>query len=215
MRTAGITAIAVRRLARPEMASVACVGCGPIARMQLWTLFDQFPLLASAHLFDVNRDAAERLAAELDACGASGAVVESSAEVAVGKGDVVITCTTAERPYLAYEWLRPGALVANVSLMDVDKDVFLRADKLVVDDWDQCNREGKTIHELVREGRLARADLHAELGDIVADRRPGREHDEEVILLNPMGMAIADLACAQAVYHAALHDGVGTWLSLG
>lgn len=215
MRTAGVTAVAVRHLAREGFDSVACLGCGPIARLQLETLLDQFPSVTRVDLFDLCRDAAERLAAELGASGAADVVVRSSAEAAVRDGDVVLTCTTADRPYLSHDWLRPGALVANVSLMDVEKAAFVRADKLVVDDWDQCNREGKIIHQLVQEQRLARTDLHAELGEIVAGWRPGRENDEEIILFNPMGMAIADIACAQAVYLSALHHGVGRRLPLG
>lgn len=215
MRTAAVTAVAARHLAREGFASVACLGCGPIARLQLRTLLEQFPSLDQVHLFDLRRDAADRLAADLADSDGGGVVVHSSAEAAVRRGDVVITSTTADRPYLGHDWIRAGALVANVSLMDVEKTAFLRADKLVVDDWDQCNREGKIIHQLVQEGRLTRTDLHAQLGEIVAGRRPGRERDEEIILFNPMGMAIADIACAQAVYHAALHEGVGRRMSLG
>jgi ornithine cyclodeaminase len=141
-------------------------------------------------------------------------VVVESAEAAVRGAEVVVTATVAERPWLPYSWLRPGAFVANVSIQDVHEEVFLRADKVVVDDWDQCNREGKVIHRLVESGRFSRERLHAELGEIVAGTRPGRERPDEIVLLNPMGMAIEDIACAQAIYEAALEKGAGTWLTL-
>jgi ornithine cyclodeaminase len=92
--------------------------------------------------------------------------------------------------------------------------VFLRADKVVVDDWDQSNREKKVINQLVTEGLFSREMLHAELGEIVSGDRPGRERDDEIILLNPMGMAIEDVACAQALYQQALTLNCGTWLEL-
>jgi ornithine cyclodeaminase len=98
--------------------------------------------------------------------------------------------------------------------MDVYKDVFLKVDKVVVDDWDQCNREKKVINQLVLEGRFSRKQLYAELGEILIGSRSGRESDEEIILLNPMGIAIEDIACAQAIYRRALANDVGTWLSL-
>jgi ornithine cyclodeaminase len=121
-----------------------------------------------------------------------------------------VTATVAERPWLPYTWLSPGCFFSNVSIMDVHKDVFLSAAKVVVDDWDQCNREGKMFHQLTGDGRFSREQLHAELGQILTGDRPGRETDTEVILLNAMGMAVNDVACAQAIYERAVAAGIGT-----
>ena len=98
--------------------------------------------------------------------------------------------------------------------MDVQKEVFLHVDKVVVDDWDQSNREKKIIHQLVEEGLFSREQLHAELGEIVVGAKPGRESADEIILLNPMGMAVEDIACAHAIYEQARATNTGTWLSL-
>jgi ornithine cyclodeaminase len=119
-----------------------------------------------------------------------------------------------DAPYLMFDWLKPGAFVSNVSIMDVHKDVYTKADKVVVDDWDQSNREKKIINQLVLEGRFSREKLHAELGQIVIGEKPGRETDDEIILLNPMGMALDDLVCARHFYHLAQASGVGTQLPL-
>jgi ornithine cyclodeaminase len=85
---------------------------------------------------------------------------------------------------------------------------------VVVDDWDQSNREKKIINQLVLEGRFSRERLHAELGEIVIGARSGRENDNEIILLNPMGMAIDDLICASYFYRLAHERGIGTRLPL-
>ena len=98
--------------------------------------------------------------------------------------------------------------------MDVHKEVFLKADKVVVDDWEQSNREKKVINQLVLEGRFSREQLHAELGEIIIGHRPGRGSNEEIIVLNPMGMAIEDIACAQVIYQKALAAQIGSYLSL-
>jgi ornithine cyclodeaminase len=66
----------------------------------------------------------------------------------------------------------------------------------------------------VLEGAFSRERLHAELGEVVGGRRPGRQRDDEIILLNPMGIAVADVACAAEVYQRAKRHGVGTWLDL-
>ncbi len=137
-----------------------------------------------------------------------------SAESAVRAADVVVTCTVTSTPYLAFDWLKPGAFISNISIMDVHKDVYERADKVVVDDWDQSNREKKIINQLVLEGRFSREQLHAELGEIVIGDRPGRENEDEIILLNPMGMAIDDIICARHFYRLAHERGTGTRLPL-
>jgi ornithine cyclodeaminase len=137
-----------------------------------------------------------------------------TAEEAVREGEVVITCTVADSPYIPYSWFKKGVFISNVSIMDLHKEVFLKADKVVVDDWFQSNREKKVINQLVLEGLFSREQLHAELGEIVIGQRPGRESNEEIILLNPMGMAIEDIACAQVIYQKAIAAQVGTWLSL-
>jgi ornithine cyclodeaminase len=214
-RTAGVTCLAAEHLARRGFTELALVGCGVIGRTQVVALLEQFEHIEAIHLFDARPGAAHELAELLGARGGDVAVrVAASAQDAVRAGEVVVACTVTDRPYIPFAWLRRGALVANVSIMDVHKDVFLGADKVVVDDWDQCNRERKLLDELVIEGAFSREQLHAELGEVVAGRRPGRERDDEIILLNPMGIAVEDVACAAEVYLRARRQGVGTWLDL-
>lgn len=212
-RTAAVTAVAARHLARPGFATLTCVGCGPIGRRQVLTLLEQFPSVRTVWLYDLQPGAAAGLAEELGRLRPKVEVdIAADPESAVRAGDVVVTATVADRPWLPAAWLRPGTLLANVSIMDAAKDVFLSADKVVVDDWDQCNREGKVLHQLTTEGSFSRERLHAELGEVVTGRRPGRETDDEMILLNPMGMAVIDVACAKAVYDRARQAKIGTWL---
>lgn len=215
MRTAAITAVATRHLARKNFTDIACIGCGPIARMQLQTLLEQFPNIIRIHLFDLSRNAANTLADVLARnYPNTDFLIADSAKFAVRAADVVVTCTTTDSPYLTYDWLNPGVFISNISIMDVHKDVYEKADKVVVDDWDQSNREKKIINQLVLEGRFSREQLHAELGKIVIGAKPGRENDNEIILLNPMGMAIDDIICARHFYQLACARGIGTQLPL-
>ncbi|HDK3780501.1 TPA: 2,3-diaminopropionate biosynthesis protein SbnB, partial [Staphylococcus aureus] len=82
------------------------------------------------------------------------------------------------------------------------------------DDWSQCNREKKTINQLVLEGKFSKEALHAELGQLVTGDIPGREDDDEIILLNPMGMAIEDISSAYFIYQQAQQQNIGTTLNL-
>jgi 2,3-diaminopropionate biosynthesis protein SbnB len=214
-RTAAVTCLAAEHLAREDFTDVTLVGCGMIGRTQIAALLEQFEQIGTIHLFDVRPDAARDLAELLNTQRGDIAVrVAVSAEEAVRAGEVVVACTLTDRPYIPLAWLEPGTLVCNVSIMDVHKDVFLGADKVVVDDWEQSNREKKLINQMVLDGSFSREQLHAELGEVVSGRRAGREDDDEIILLNPMGIAVEDIACAAEVYLRAKQQGIGTWLDL-
>ncbi|MGN7470597.1 2,3-diaminopropionate biosynthesis protein SbnB [Brevibacillus sp. SAFN-007a] len=215
MRTAAVTVIGTRYLAKKDFQTVACMGCGVIASTQLRSMLEQFPQISTIYLFDLNSDSARRLAGQLrEKAPSVEVVIATSAEQAVRAGEVIITCTVVDKPYIPFEWLQKGAFVSNISIMDVHKEVFLQADKVVVDDWDQSNREKKVINQLVLEGSFSREQLHAELGEIVLGKKPGRESDEEIILLNPMGMAVEDIASAYEIYQKAVAENVGTRLPL-
>lgn len=215
MRTAAVTVVAARHLAPPDFRALAVIGCGPVGGHHIKSFLEQFPSIRAVHLHDAVPEAAARLARSFQArfpgvrfC------VEPGPEEAVAAGETVVTCTVAPAPWLRWSWLRTGAFLANVSIMDAEKEVFERAHKVVVDDWDQCNREGKVICQLVQEGRFSRDRLHAQLGEIVVGDRPGREAPDETILLNPMGMAIGDIVCADHFHRAARARGAGTLLPL-
>lgn len=215
MRTAAVTSLAAFYLARRNFNSVSCIGCGPIARMQLQTILEQFSSVSKICLFDLNPKATDNLITEIKTKFPEVDYQSvTSAEEAVRSSEVVITCTVTDKPYIPYDWLQKGSFVSNVSIMDLHKDVFLKANKVVVDDWEQSNREKKIINQLVVEGLFSREKVHAELGKIIDGSCPGRESDEEIIILNPMGMAIEDVACAQMIYQKAINENIGTSLSL-
>ncbi|WP_420872703.1 2,3-diaminopropionate biosynthesis protein SbnB [Paenibacillus ehimensis] len=215
MRTAAVTVVAARYLAREKFQTIACVGCGLIAKAQLTSLLEHYAQVGHIHLFDQSQAAAEKLSEIVRIHFPHVRVtVADSAEQAVREGEVVVTCTVADTPYIPFEWLRKGAFVSNISIMDVHKEAYLRADKVVVDDWEQSNREKKVLNQLVLEGRFSKERLHAELGEIVIGAKPGRESEEEIIILNPMGMAIEDISCARRIYTQALREGAGVRLPL-
>jgi 2,3-diaminopropionate biosynthesis protein SbnB len=215
MRTAAVTSVAARYLARKGFKHAACLGCGLIAKAQMTSLLEQFPHMETIHLFDTSSQAAECLAKDIRRRFPQVRVcVEPSSEHAVKQGEVVVTCTVTDKPYIPFAWLQKGTFISNISIMDVHKEVFLQADKVVVDDWEQSNREKKILNQLVLEGRFSREQLHAELGEIVIGAKAGRESDSEIIILNPMGMAIEDIACARGIYLRAMEMNAGTCLSL-
>lgn len=215
MRTAAVSVIGARHLAKKGFTTVSCIGCGVIAQMQLTSMLEQFDSIQNVHIYDLNSETAGRLAGILAQNFPHVTIhVEETVESTVRKAEVLITATVVAEPYIPFEWIQKGTFISNISIMDLHKDVFLHADKVVVDDWDQSNREKKIINQLVLEGRFSREQLHAELGEILIGKKNGRESDSEIIVLNPMGMAIEDIACAAELYNLAVEKNIGTRLPL-
>jgi ornithine cyclodeaminase/alanine dehydrogenase-like protein (mu-crystallin family) len=129
---------------------------------------------------------------------------------AVAASGIVITCTTARRWFIAREMVRPGTFVAGVGADNEDKQeldpALLAASKLVTDLTEQCAAIGD-LHHAVAAGAMSTADVHAQLGEIVAGLKPARESEEEIIVFDSTGVALQDVAAAAAVYRRARADG--------
>jgi alanine dehydrogenase len=131
---------------------------------------------------------------------------------AIAGSDIVITCTTAQRFFVARDMVRPGTFVAGVGADGENKqelDPLLLADsKLVTDITEQCCAIGD-LHHAIAAGVISSADVHAELGEIVAGLKPARACEEEIVVFDSTGTALQDVAAAAAVYSRALECGEG------
>ncbi|MDN6630498.1 MAG: 2,3-diaminopropionate biosynthesis protein SbnB, partial [Staphylococcus equorum] len=215
MRTAAVSVIAAQKLAKKGFEALTIIGCGLIGDRQLQSMLEQFDHIKQVYVFDqFEKASANFIEKWAEARPEIHFVQATTAKEAVENGEVVITCTVTDKPYIEYDWIQKGTFISNISIMDIKKDVFTQADKVLVDDWSQANREKKTINQLVLEGRFSREALHAELGELLTGAKPGRENDEEIILLNPMGMAIEDISSAYYIYKEAKQQQIGTTLSL-
>jgi ornithine cyclodeaminase len=215
MRTGAASGVAARYLARRDARRVGLIGAGVQNRTQLMALQVACPGLRRADVFDIHPDRAELFAAEMGAQLGMDVRVAPGAEDAVRAADIVVTATTATRPIIATGWLAPGSLYAHISGYECEYDVIRQADKVVVDDWEQVkHRMASTVAYMWRDGLFSDTDLYAELRELVAGPKPGRENDDEVIVFSPIGLGLHDLALAWRVYQTARVRGLGQRLSL-
>jgi ornithine cyclodeaminase/alanine dehydrogenase-like protein (mu-crystallin family) len=141
--------------------------------------------------------------------------IADSAEEVVRQAGGLGTATTTLRPIVKHGWLTPGSFYAHVSGYEAEYDVLRHVDKVIVDDWPTVkHRMYSTVALMWRDGEFADEDIYAELGEIVAGQKPGRENDEEIILFSPIGMGLHDLAVAQRIYQTALDLGIGQKVTL-
>jgi len=132
---------------------------------------------------------------------------------ALRESDICVTCTPSRRPFVLLEDIAPGAFVAAVGADSPDKQELdpplLAASKLVVDAREQCAEIGE-LHHALDQGLLRPEQVHAELSDLAAGTRPGRESASEITVFDSTGTALQDVAAAALVYEKALRAGVGS-----
>ncbi len=208
-RTAAVAQICFRELAPRRPYSVGLLGAGPIAAAVIDALSHE-PNLSHINIFDPRSDRSQQLASQKQRDAGPTVTAVSSVSAATIDSDCVVTATVGSKGYLNMQNCGTKPLFVGLSLDDASEDLFLSFDKIVVDSFDDCNREEKLLHRLVKEGRFNRDRVHAEIGQILIGLRNGRETSSETFLVNPMGMAVEDVATAAWVYRTAIRQGIGT-----
>jgi alanine dehydrogenase len=202
IRTAAATAVAAKYLAREECETMLVCGCGGQAAAQLQALLC---VRKPRRIFAYDRDASR---ADAFSARFSAEVADDLAEAARAS-DIIVTCTTATRYFITREMLRPGAFVAAVGAdnehkQEIDPRLLQQA-KVVTDLTEQAARIGD-LHHAIDAGVMTAADVHAELGEVIAGRKSARERADEVIVFDSTGTGLQDVAAAVAVYGSALQE---------
>ena len=212
MRTGAVTAVGAKYLARKDSKVLGHIGARGTAYWNvrlLDRLFD-FDEIRVHSRRPESRDAfAERLSRDL------GKRVLATADwrSCVDGADIVVEASRLEAPapMLKTEWIKPGAFVVPYGTMSaIELSLTDIMSKLVVDDWGQC-KTGKfgSLRAHVEAGKLSESTLHAELGQIVAGLKPGRERDDETILFWHRGLSLSDIALGHAMLAKGERLGIG------
>ena len=217
VRTGAASGIATRLLARPDASTAGIIGAGVQAKTQLEAVCAVRPI-AEARVYDVVPDAAAAYASEMSERLGITVRPAASAEEAVRDMDVVCAASTSKTPVVLGDWLREGAHVNgvgshSVDARELDTQAILRS-KVVVDTMDAAMAEAADLLIPIEEGAITRDHIHAELGDVITGKKPGRTSEQEITLFKSQGLAIQDVATAQLVYRMAKERGIGTEVNL-
>ncbi|HYF21348.1 MAG TPA: ornithine cyclodeaminase family protein [Ramlibacter sp.] len=215
IRTAAATALAATFGARPGATRAAIIGCGVQAGYQLEALAACFPL-REVRVFDIDAAKAAAFARTAStgtlSCRSVATVVE-----AVEGAEICVTCTTSKAPVLTGPMALDGCFVAAVGADNPEKHevdpALMRRARILVDDLDACASGGDLAHAL-RSGLVSRTDVHADLADLAAGRKSGRETDSELVIFDSTGSGVQDVALAWAAYRASLAAAVGDRFAL-
>jgi ornithine cyclodeaminase/alanine dehydrogenase-like protein (mu-crystallin family) len=206
IRTAAVSAVATRALARPDARRVAILGAGAQARGHVHAMravLDD----PEIRLWARRLEAAEALAGEV------GATVSPSVDSALFGAEVVCTTTAAREPIVEKRWLARGAHVNAVGYSgpngrELDTET-VASSSFFTDRRESCVSEAGDYLLAAAEGVIGPDHIRAELGEVLAEMHPGREHEDELTVFESLGIAVEDLASAELVVRRARERGVG------
>jgi ornithine cyclodeaminase len=230
IRTAAVSAVATRALAREDASGLAIIGAGVQARSHLEAMACVRPIKrvrVAARTFE----SAQRFA---KACqkrnreGGQVAIASSSkmspliiepvesAEAAVRGADIIVTATTSFEPVMKREWISPGAHINAVGTYspkarELDTATMVAA-TLFVDRRESALNEAGDYILAAADGAIGPEHIRAELGEVLIGAHPGRTSEDEITVFKSLGLAIEDLAAAAHVYEKARTQSLGSWV---
>jgi ornithine cyclodeaminase/alanine dehydrogenase-like protein (mu-crystallin family) len=202
IRTAAVSAVATRALARKDASTLAIIGAGVQGRSHLEAM-RALRGWERIVVWSRTRAHAEQLGVE----------VADNAEEAVGGADVVCTVTSSREPVLHRDWLKDGAHVNAVgssisTTRELDTETMAAA-ALFVDRRESTLNESGDYLLAAEEGAIGPDHIRAELGEVLTGAK-GRRSDDELTVFKSLGLAVEDLAAAQFVVRRARERGLGT-----
>jgi ornithine cyclodeaminase len=220
IRTAAVSALATRLLAREDADELAIIGAGTQGRMHLEAMTVVRPVKhvrvwsrTTEHARALAQVARERFDLRADVC--------STPAQAVERASIVCTTTASATPVVEGEWLRPGTHVNAVgacipTTRELDTEAVRRA-RLYVDRRESALAEPGDILFPLKEGAIGKDHIVAEIGELLlpGGDRLRRGSEEEITIFKSLGLAVEDLAAAHHVYRKASADGSGNWITLG
>ncbi len=201
LRTAAATAVSMKYLARSDASNIGVVGCGYQAGWHVRVLAKIFPHCKFT-AFDIDHNRMKNFIAQMGNEGIEVKAAQSCEELVRGS-DVVVTVTTSKTPVVFNEWVREGTHISAIGgytpeMVEIDPQLTARS-KLVVDSRKAVKEEAGDILKPIEMGLMSFEHIHAEIGEIVAGLKKGRENDREITIFKSVGLAVQDAAASKVV----------------
>jgi alanine dehydrogenase len=217
LRTGAASGAATDALAREDARVAAVFGAGAQGRTQLEAVRAVRPI-EEAWIYDVNPEQAEAFADQMSELLALPINVAETPAQAVRRADVVCTATTSSTPVFDDAAVRPGTHINAIGaytpqMQEIPAETILRA-KVVIDHHEAALAEAGDLLIPMEQRHMTEEHIYAEVGEIIAGVRVGRETAEEITLFKSVGVAVQDVAAARAALEAAQELGLGTEVAL-
>lgn len=214
MRTAGgHGVVAAKYLSKKNPRSLAIIGCGGQGRNGAGGFLEQFPSLREIRLYDAYPAACEAVAGQYQ--GRARFQICRTPEEAVRHSDIVLTCSSSQEVLVEKDWIEKGMTLISINAFsDLSPEATKLADKWVLGVYQEDRHNILSNPELSHGIKLDESKVYAQMPEIIKGEKPGREHENEIILYSHMGMGAFDVACAHIAYKRALEKGLGVSLEV-
>ena len=214
-RTAAVSAVATRLLARPDAEQLGIIGAGVQARTHLEAL-SIVRSIKRARVACRTRDHAVQLVAEMQDRVPFPIQAVDSNEEAVRGADIIVTATSAHEPVLKREWIAGGAHINAIGThspqsREIDTETMATA-RIFADRRESVLNEAGDYLLAVQEGAVSPESIIAEVGEVVIKTKQGRTSPNEITLFKSLGLAIEDVVCAEYLFRKAQTENVGRWV---
>jgi ornithine cyclodeaminase len=218
IRTAAVSGVATRALARADADTLAILGSGVQARTHIDAMFAVRPF-RRVRVWSRSADHARALVAKAGWTHRAEFEVVDDAKSAVMNADVVCTVTAAREPVLRGAWLRPGTHVNAVgaslpTARELDTEAVRRS-RVFVDRRESALNEAGDLLIPMHEGAIVEDHIAAEIGELLSGHDAGRGDSSEITLFKSLGLAVEDLASAHYLYDRAKRERAGSWVEFG
>jgi len=213
IRTAAVSAVATRLLAREDATQLGIIGAGVQARTHLTALAAVRPL-KQARVACRNIEHAEQLAREMQAEFPIEPVRTN--EEAVRNADLIVTATSSLEPVINKDWISPGAHVNAIGThsptsREIDSATMAAA-RIFVDRRESALNESGDYLLAAKEGLVTPESIVAEIGELLIGTKSGRTSATDITLFKSLGLAIEDVVTAEYLYGKAKSQQTGTWI---
>jgi ornithine cyclodeaminase/alanine dehydrogenase len=210
-RTGAASALSARYLARPECETVGILACGVQGRTNLQAMATLFPI-KRVYAYDILPDVQRRYVQEMSEKLGLEVIGVDEPRKAVVESDIVVTSGPILKhpaPTIGKDWLKPGSFASAVDFDSYWKpEAFAQMDRIATDDHAQFQYY-RTVGYFPET-----PDPYADLGELVAGLKPGRQSPQERTMAMNLGLALDDMAVAPEIYRRAMERGIGTLLKL-
>ncbi len=213
LRTGASAAVASKYLAKNDVRKITIVGAGEQGRNCLRS-FDLIYKNLQVFVVDISAEHRKKFIDEMSKEVSATLVDSPDVSAAVRESDVIVLVTTAREPFVKEEWISRGALVlAMGSFQQIEDGFALSSDKIIVDSWAQAAHRGE-LKKLVESGKISEVDISAEVGEVLAGKKQGRNNDSERILTVLVGLGAHDICISQHIYQKAKEMNIGCYAEL-
>ena len=215
IRTAAVSAVATRRLARADASELAIIGAGVQARSHLEAMACVCSI-SRARIASSRFEHGRQFASEMQTRFTFPIEAVETAEAAVRGANLIVTATTSREPVIRRQWISSGAHINAVgtyspAAREIDT-ATMAASSLFVDRRESALNEAGDYLIAAKEGAFGPEHIRAELGEVLIGASPGRTSPDEITIFKSLGLAIEDLAAAAHAYQKAQQQSVGSWV---